>query len=385
MGFNFTYMNPRKADVNPFDQWLLCGVNGSCTDLSPLVMLGKGATAKGQLSFDWTGTLGGSLGKRKSGGSFSWQSANTKYTEFKSITFGPTLVCVWPPFVWIVSNDSFIWNETLTCAPNTCFFVLCWNATMFPFAMVTRLPRFVPVPVEAPNTLAHFRIRRDFGISAIIVGIIAGAAVIGSVTASALALSSSVQAADSINQLSASVTPALDVQASTNSQIMGGLMLVNQRIDLVQEQIDILWQLAQLGCEQKMPGLCITSIPYDNYTRTTNLSKVFSQFLLQNWTLEFEETLHKLRFAIIEVNLTRLDLFLTEGLSSWIHSAISFFKEWVGVGLFRAALCCGGVLLLWLVCKLKAQTKRDKVVVTQALTALEQGASPDIWLSMLRQ
>lgn len=37
-------------------------------------------------------------------------------------------------------------------------------------------------------------------------------------------------------------------------------MLVNQHIDLVREQLDILWQLAQLGCEQKLPGLCVTSI-----------------------------------------------------------------------------------------------------------------------------
>ena len=36
-------------------------------------------------------------------------------------------------------------------------------------------------------------------------------------------------------------------------------------------------------------------------------------------------------------------------------------------------------------CKLKAQTRRDKVVIAQALAALEHGASPDIWLSMLKQ
>jgi hypothetical protein len=86
-----------------------------------------------------------------------------------------------------------------------------------------------------------------------------------------------------------------------------------------------------------------------------------------------------LRLAIIQVNL---DLSLTKGLSP---QTFSFFKEWVGVRLFGATLCCGLVLLLWLVCKLKAQTRRDKVVIAQALAALEHGASPDIWLSMLKQ
>lgn len=75
-------------------------------------------------------------------------------------------------------------------------------------------------------------------------------------------------------------------------------MLVNQRIDLVQEQLDILWQLAQLGCEYKMPGLCVTSIQYENFIRAANLSKSLSQFILQNWTFEFEQILQDLRTAI---------------------------------------------------------------------------------------
>lgn len=247
------------------------------------------------------------------------------------------------------------------------------------------MARFSPIPVDAPGTMTLFRGKRDFGISAIIVGIIATTAVAASVTASALALSNSVQTTQTINDLSATVSVALNRQASANTQIQGGLMLVNQRIDLVQEQLDILWQLAQLGCEQKLPGLCVTSIYYDKFTRAANLSKSLSQHLLQNWTSEFEQTLRELRATIIQVNSTRLDLSLTEGLSSWITSAVSYFKEWVGVGLFGVILCCGLVLLLWLLCKLRSQTRKDKVVIAQALVALEQGASADIWLTMLKQ
>lgn len=152
----------------------------------------------------------------------------------------------------------------------------------------------------------------------------------------------------------------LDKQATANSQIQGGLMLVNQQINLVQEQLDILWQMAQLGCEQKLPGLCVTSVQYENFTRAANLSKALSQHLLQNWTFEFEQTLRELRMAILQVNSTHLDLSLMEGLSSWISSAFSYFKEWVGVGSFSLVLCCGIVLMLWMVCKLRAQTKETK-------------------------
>lgn len=68
-------------------------------------------------------------------------------------------------------------------------------------------------------------------------------------------------------------------------------------------------------------------------------------------TAEFEQILRELR---LQVNSTRLDLSLTKGLPNWISSAFPFFKEWVGLILFGDTLCCGLVLLLWLVCKLKA-------------------------------
>ncbi|CAB3229153.1 unnamed protein product [Arctia plantaginis] len=97
---------------------------------------------------------------------------------------------------------------------------------------------------------------------------------------------------------------------------------------------------------------------------------------MTNWMAEFEQTLRELRLAIIQVNSTRLDLSLTKGLPNWISSAFSFFKEWVGLILFGDTLCCGLVLLLWLVCKLKAQTRRDKVVIAQALAGLEHGSFP---------
>ena len=52
--------------------------------------------------------------------------------------------------------------------------------------------------------------------------------------------------------------------------------------------------------------------------------------------------------------------------------------------LFGAAICCGLVFMLWLVCKFRTQQKRDKVIITQALLAIENGSSPEIWSSMLK-
>lgn len=77
------------------------------------------------------------------------------------------------------------------------------------------MPRFIPIPVDAPGTMTLFRGKRDFGTSAIITT----TAVAASVTASALVLSNSVQTTQTINDLSATVSVARDRQASANTQI----------------------------------------------------------------------------------------------------------------------------------------------------------------------
>jgi len=115
--------------------------------------------------------------------------------------------------------------------------------------------------------------------------------VAASVMALALALYNTVQTTQTINELSMTLTMTLDKQATTNSQIQGGMMLIYHCIKLVQEQVDILGQLAQLGCDCKMPGLCVTSVQFENSTRAANLSKTLSHYMIQNWTMEFEQTL----------------------------------------------------------------------------------------------
>ena len=214
--------------------------------------------------------------------------------------------------------------------------------------------------------------------------IIAISASAAAATAAGYAMVSAVQSGTKLNQLSADLADAITVQTSASTKLKGGLMILNQRLDLVEEQIGVLYQLAQLGCERKLGALCITSVQYENFTHAANLSRQLSLYLAGNWSERFDETLEVLRAAVLKINSTRVDLSLTEGLSSWISSAFSYFKEWVGVGLFGVATCCGLVVMLWLVCKLRTQQTNDKVVIAQALAAIEQGASPEIWLSMLK-
>ena len=86
---------------------------------------------------------------------------------------------------------------------------------------------------------------------------------------------------------------------------------------------------------------------------------------------------------ILNLNGTRVEPVTLGDFTSWLTSAFSYFKEWVGVILFAAVgLCpCSG----WSASsEPKTKQNRDKVVITQALAAIEQGASPEIWLSMLK-
>ena len=61
-GYNWTYQNPAQVGAsNPFNVWLLCGVNGSCTDLSPLSILMGGAWGNASFYWNWSDSFENSV------------------------------------------------------------------------------------------------------------------------------------------------------------------------------------------------------------------------------------------------------------------------------------------------------------------------------------
>lgn len=80
--------NPAQAVAsNPFNVWLLCGVNGIYTDISPLSMLVGGGW--GNVSFHWNGSIG-------------FETSVSQLAYGLNVSFKATPVCMWPPFVFIV-------------------------------------------------------------------------------------------------------------------------------------------------------------------------------------------------------------------------------------------------------------------------------------------
>ena len=58
-------------------------------------------------------------------------------------------------------------------------------------------------------------------------------------TAAGYAMANMVQAGTKLNQLSVDLADAINVQTSASTQLKGGLMILNQHLDLVEEQIPV--------------------------------------------------------------------------------------------------------------------------------------------------
>ncbi|XP_052033949.1 endogenous retrovirus group K member 13-1 Env polyprotein-like [Apodemus sylvaticus] len=303
----------------------------SCSDLNSLAFIRGGAAGKASFTgaskfFQFRGLSAAIPGKDRI--TQKYTNSTIEITRFNKtlvnqIDYPPIPVCVYPPFLFILSNKSFE-----KCSNDTCWMSQCWDSEWATRAMVARVPRWIPVPVEVPSTLSLLRQKRDFGITAAIVVAISVSAV--DATTAGIAMVTKVHTDRALNQLSAKVADAVNVHTSASVQLKGGITISNQCLDLVEERLNILFQLAQLGCERKLSALCITSVQYENFSHAANLSRQLSLYLAGNWSQGFDETLESLQAAVLAINSTRVDLSLTEGLSSWTTSAFSYFKEWVG-------------------------------------------------------
>jgi hypothetical protein len=64
------------------------------------------------------------------------------------------------------------------------------------------------------------------------------------------------------NDLSSNTASALVVQEGINTNLKAGILMVNQRVDWLQEWMNILEQLVFASCITHMSGMCVTSVQY---------------------------------------------------------------------------------------------------------------------------
>uniref|UniRef100_M3Z4E0 Retroviral envelope protein GP41-like domain-containing protein n=1 Tax=Mustela putorius furo TaxID=9669 RepID=M3Z4E0_MUSPF len=272
---------------------------------------------------------------------------------------------------------------SLSCESQKCLLSECWNTTVGDSAIITKIPTYIPMPVQVnPDKLpVLLRHKRDFGITAAIIAAIAASA--AAATAAAVALTTLVQTAATFNNVTGMVAEALAMQEQINGHLHAGILIVNQRVDLVQERLDILESIVSIGCIHNMAGLCITPIAHNNLSLAANLSRQLGNMLNGTWTRQFQNLTRQLRAQIISINATKVPIASVSEWLKMVQQSVSFLKQWAGLGSLAILLVLANVLMVRWICSLGRRQRRQQQLMAQAMMALEAGTSPQIWLSML--
>jgi hypothetical protein len=75
-------------------------------------------------------------------------------------------------------------------------------------------------------------------------------------------------------------TEDLGTSLSKVTHLKAGILMVNQRVDWLQEQMNILEQLVFAPCITHMVRMCVTSVQYQNFSRAANLLHAIGAMLL---------------------------------------------------------------------------------------------------------
>lgn len=141
--------------------------------------------------------------------------------------------------------------------------MLEWNQILSLSGTSTKL---CPVPVEAdPENfpiMSLVRQKRGFGITAdIVTAIVVSAA---SAVSAGTAMAHQINTADTISLMAEKTSEALFTLQRVDSHIASGLMLVNQKVDILQHNMEQMMDVIQMSCVASTPHVCITPNRYIN-------------------------------------------------------------------------------------------------------------------------
>lgn len=351
---------PKRLFTSP---WIYSNAAGGLVDLSPFALFNS---SRWVLSNN-TGHLNNSRLK-------IFES-----NKIDNFTKGKHPVCVDPPHLWILSNLSE--GRRLDCNVTKCLLSQCWSFE-HKTAILAKMPTQVWLPVKADPkdfpVMSLLRTKRDFGITAAIVTAIAISAA-AAVTAG-VAMANQVQTVNTINEVTQKTSEALMQQEAINAHLASGILLLNKRVDLVEEEVYKLFDVIAMSCVYRKEHLCVTS-----YYASLNESMALSNFLKGNWSIGFEQLQRNLTLKILSLNATKAEFITIGQFSDWMVATFAYIKEWAGVGVLGMLMCAGLLVALLLIVKVMRARQREKVAIMRAFAALEAGASPQAWLSMLKE
>ena len=128
-----------------------------------------------------------------------------------------------------------------------------------------------------------------------------------------------------------SCTGDLGASLSKVTHLKAGILMVNQRVDWLQEQMNILEQLVFASCITHMSGMCVTSVQYQNFSRAANLSHAIGVMLLGKWSHDLDTKMKELRASIVAVNNTHVEIATAKQWLEIIQGTVGFLKNWGGM------------------------------------------------------
>jgi hypothetical protein len=140
----------------------------------------------------------------------------------------------------------------------------------------------------------------------------------------------SVGTASVLGDLSSNTASALAVWEGINTNLNAGILMVNQRVDWLQEQMNILeyiWKLVFASCITHMAGMCVTSVQHQNFSRAVNLSCAIGAMLLGNWSHDLDTKMKELRASIVAMNNTRVEIATTKQWMEIIQGIVGLLKN----------------------------------------------------------
>ena len=109
------------------------------------------------------------------------------------------------------------------------------------------------------------------------------------------------------NDVSSNTASDFAIQEQINTNLKAVLM-VNQRVDWLQEQVNILEQLVFDSCITHKSGMFVNSVQYQNFYRAAKLLHAIGAMLLGNWSNDLNTKMKELQASIIAVNNTRVNI-----------------------------------------------------------------------------
>ncbi|KAL6087500.1 hypothetical protein STEG23_032791 [Scotinomys teguina] len=195
-------------------------------------------------------------------------------------------------------------KDSIDCFKDLCLLAECWNG-IWTLAVIVKVPTFVLIPVEVdPKTfpiMTLLRERRDFGITAAIIAAIVLSA--ASAVMAAIAMTNQIQSAQTINTVVEQTSAVMETQHRINKHLMSGIVAANQRMDLIQTQVEELFGLIQIGCIAKLKHMCVTPLRYEE---AGNESRRMASYLAGNWTRDIELLMSQQLLQIAALNKTRV-------------------------------------------------------------------------------